>query len=354
MAGEDHYPDGRPEPLPRDCRRLPNTMKVITDREPIPAGLRGAVVALGNFDGVHRGHQSVLGKACKIARARAVPVGAMTFVPHPRIFFKPLATMFVLTTEDRKQVLLDAFGLDFSALLTFDRALADLTASEFVDQVLAERWGVSHIVVGYNFFFGKGRGGSPQVLEELGKTRGFEVTVVAPARDDGEVFSSSSVRDYLRAGDVRDAAEILGHWWAISGTVEKGAQLGTSMGYPTVNVMLQPGQALHHGIYAARVIANGRRYDGAAYNGRRPTFDNGIAKLEVFLFDFSGDLYGAEITVELIDFIRPDAVFDSAEALMAKMAEDCAKARTILDAVNADDPMLKYPIGRALAERYGC
>jgi len=328
-------------------------MKVITDREPVPAELSGAVVALGNFDGVHRGHQAVLSKALEVAKTRGVPVGAMTFDPHPRLYFKPSTTMFALSTEGRKQVLLDAFGLDFSAVLTFDKALAELDAVAFVDQVLKARWAVSHIVVGYNFFFGKGRGGSPQVLEELGKTRGFEVSIVSPASDDGEVFSSSSVRDCLRAGTVREAAEILGHWWAVMGTVAKGARLGTSMGYPTVNVMLQPGQALHHGIYAARVIANGKRYDGAAYNGRRPTFDNGIAKLEVFLFEFSGDLYGSEITVELIDFIRPDAAFESAEALMAQMADDCAKARAILDAVNADDPMLKYPIGRAMAERYG-
>jgi riboflavin kinase / FMN adenylyltransferase len=327
-------------------------MQVITDHDPLPPSLEGAVVALGNFDGVHRGHQAVLAAAKDEARRRGVPAGAMTFDPHPRLFFKPTTTMFALSTENRKAVLLGAFGMDFSARLTFDRAFSELSAEEFVDEVLCRRWKAAHVVVGYNFFFGKGRGGNPHLLAELGALRGFGVTVVQPASDEGEVFSSSSVRDLLRAGNVRDAADILGHWWAVSGVVEKGAHLGTTMGYPTVNVMLQPGQALHHGIYAARVVARGRKYDAAAYNGRRPTFDNGIAKLEAFLFDFSGDLYGAEITVELIDFIRPDEAFPSAEALMAQMADDCAKARGILDRINSADPMLAYPIGRALAERY--
>lgn len=327
-------------------------MQVITDREPVPEALRGGVVALGNFDGVHRGHQAVLDLAKTGAAETGVPAGAMMFDPHPRLFFKPTSTMFSLSPMHRKMTLLEAFGMEFSAILTFDKALSEQTAVAFVDDVLVGRWGVSHVVVGYNFFFGKGRGGSPQTLVELGEARGFRVSVVSPASDEGEVFSSSSVRDLLRVGNVREAADILGHWWAVDGVVERGAHLGTSMGYPTVNVMLEPGQALHHGIYAARVIANGRRYDGAAYNGRRPTFDNGIAKLEVFLFDFSGDLYDSAITVELIDFIRPDAAFESADKLVRQMDEDCARARAILKEVGASDPMMKYPIGRALAERY--
>lgn len=324
-------------------------MQVITDHDPVPPALKGAVVALGNFDGVHRGHQAVLQAAKDLAAGAGARVGAMTFSPHPRLFFKPTTTMFALSTEERKDVLLDAFGIEFSARLTFDRTFAEMTAEQFVDEVLCARWDVSHVVVGYNFFFGKGRGGNPQLLKELGAERGFGVTIVQPASDEGEVFSSSSVRDLLRAGNVRDAADILGHWWAVSGVVEKGAHLGTTMGYPTVNVMLQPGQALHHGIYAARVIVGSERYDAAAYNGRRPTFDNGIAKLEAFMFNFSGDLYGAEITVELIDFIRPDEAFPDAEALMAQMADDCAKARGILDRINSADPMLAYPIGQAHA-----
>lgn len=327
-------------------------MRVISGADAVPADLRGGVVALGNFDGVHRGHQAVLGVARAKAREAGVAAGAMTFDPHPRLFFKPTAPMFTLSPLKHKQMLLDAFGMDFSAVLAFDKALAEQTAETFVDEVLVGRWGVSHVIVGYNFFFGKGRGGSPALLAELGGKRGFGVSVVQPASDEGEVFSSSSVRDLLRVGNVRDAADILGHWWAVEGVVEKGAHLGTGMGYPTVNVMLEQGQALHHGIYAARVIARGKRYNGAAYNGRRPTFDNGVAKLEVFLFDFSGDLYGADITVELIDFIRPDAAFPSAEALVEQMADDCAKARGILDRINSADPMLAHPIGRALAGRH--
>jgi len=159
------------------------------------------------------------------------------------------------------------------------------------------------------------------------------------------------VRDLLRTGNVREAADALGAWWAVSGVVEHGAQRGTNMGYPTVNLMLEAGQALHHGIYAARVYVDGKRYDGAAYNGRRPTFDNGVAKLEVFLFEFSGDLYGSEIAVELVEFIRPDEAFETMEDLVRQMDLDCAKAREILGRINADDPMLRYPIGSALAAR---
>jgi len=327
-------------------------MQVFSDSDIVPAETHGSVVALGNFDGVHRGHQAVLGRAKAIAAKIDAKAGALTFDPHPQLYFRPTTTMFTVSPLPRKLALLDAFGMDFTGVLTFNQALAGLTAEAFVEQVLVNRLRARHVVVGYNFFFGKGRGGSPHSLERFGAERGFEVTIIEPESDEGDVFSSSSVRDLLRAGNVREAAEALGHWWAVSGVVEHGAHLGTGMGYPTVNVMLEAGQALHHGIYAARVHAGGKRYDGAAYNGRRPTFDNGIAKLEVFLFDFSGDLYGSDITVELIDFIRPDEAFTTAEALVKQMDADCAAARDILAGVKASDPMMRFPIGRKLATLY--
>jgi riboflavin kinase/FMN adenylyltransferase len=282
-------------------------MRVVTDFRDIPPDLKGAVVALGNFDGVHRGHIAVLRQGQEIARELGAPTGVLTF------------------------------------------ELAGMRAEDFVERIIVEAWQARHVIVGYNFFFGKGRGGSPQLLRELGADKGFGVTVIEPASDDGEVFSSSSARDLLRVGNVRAAAEILGHWWTVSGSVEHGAGRGTGMGYPTVNVMLEPGQALHHGIYAARVWVDGHRFDGAAYNGRRPTFDNGIAKLEVFLFDFNDSLYGHRIDVELIDFIRSDEAFESAEALVAQMDKDCARAREILAEINSADPMLQFPIGKAIA-----
>ncbi|MEM8976229.1 MAG: bifunctional riboflavin kinase/FAD synthetase [Pseudomonadota bacterium] len=324
-------------------------MRVLTSDDAVPGELQGAVIALGNFDGVHRGHQSVLSRGVAIAREHGASFGVMTFDPHPRVYFKPTTQLFTLSPLDRKLELLAAFGIDFTSVLNFDGDLAALTAEDFVDEIICRQWQANHVIVGYNFFFGKGRGGSPQLLQELGAKRGFGVTVIEPASDDGEVFSSSSVRDLLRVGNVREAAEVLGHWWTITGSVERGAGRGTGMGYPTVNVMLEAGQALHHGIYASRVWVDGHRFDGAAYNGRRPTFDNGIAKLEVFLFDFNESLYGHRIDVELIDFIRPDEAFESAEALMAQMDKDCAKARDTLKEINSADPMLNYPIGKAIA-----
>lgn len=322
-------------------------MKIFENPKSVPGDVHNGVLALGNFDGVHRGHQAVIGDALTLGRQTGRPVGVMTFEPHPRKFFQPSTTMFRLTPTKQKLSLFNALGCDFAAVLAFDAELASLTGDAFVRDILHDVWQVGHVVVGYNFFFGKGRSGSPQLLAEIGAEVGFGVSVMAPASDDGQVFSSSAVRDCLRAGDVRGAAEILGYWWAVAGVVESGAGRGTGMGYPTANVMLEAGQDLHHGIYAARVVYEGRRYDAAAYLGRRPTFDNGIAKLEVYLFEFDDNLYGREIHVELIDFIRPDQGFESAEALIAQMDDDCAKARAILERINAYDPMTKYLLGRA-------
>lgn len=322
-------------------------MRVIENPAQVPDELQGGVLALGNFDGVHRGHQAVIGEAMALGRSSGRPVGVMTFDPHPRKFFQPNATMFTLTPTQQKISLFNALGCDFAGIMTFDESLAGLSGDAFIHDVLHRTWHAGHIVVGYNFFFGKGRSGSPQLLAEIGQEVGFGVTVLSPASDDGEVFSSSAVRDFLRAGDVRGAAEVLGYWWTVAGVVESGAGIGKQIGYPTANVMLESGQDLHHGIYAARVRIDGRRFDAAAYLGRRPTFDNGIAKLEVYLFDFDSNLYGHEINVELIGFIRPDQSFENAEALVAQMDDDCARARSILAKINANDPMTKFLIGRA-------
>ena len=322
-------------------------MRVIENPVRVPDNLQGGVLALGNFDGVHRGHQAVIGEAMALGRGAGRPVGVMTFDPHPRKFFQPNATMFTLTPTQQKISLFNSLGCDFTGVMTFDESLAGLSGDAFIRNVLYGVWRAGHIVVGYNFFFGKGRSGSPQLLTEIGQEVGFDVTVLSPASDDGEVFSSSAVRDFLRAGDVRGAADILGYWWTVAGVVESGAGIGKQIGYPTANVMLESGQDLHHGIYAARVRIDGRRFDAAAYLGRRPTFDNGIAKLEVYLFDFDSNLYGREIDVELIDFIRSDQSFENAESLVLQMNDDCAKARSILAKVNANDPMTKFLIGRA-------
>jgi riboflavin kinase/FMN adenylyltransferase len=324
-------------------------MKVLERVDTVPAEFAGATIALGNFDGVHRGHQKVIGEAVGLARDAARPAGVMTFEPHPRRYFQPKAAMFTLTPTPQKLKLIEALGADFAGVLAFDQELAGLSGERFVCEVLADRWQVGHLVVGYNFFFGKGRSGSPQLLADMGPDLGFGVTVVAPESDDGEVFSSSAVRDNLRTGDVRGAAEILGYWWTVRGIVESGAGIGRGIGYPTANVVLEPGQELHHGIYAVRVGYGGRVFDAAGYLGRRPTFDNGEARLEVYLFEFDHDLYGQEIAVELIAFIRPDQAFESPEALVRQMDDDCARARGILARVKADDPMERFVLGRAHA-----
>jgi riboflavin kinase/FMN adenylyltransferase len=218
--------------------------------------------------------------------------------------------------------------------------------------VVGESFGASHVVVGYDFTYGKGRTGNVEQLTERGKALGFGVDVVSRVTLEGGVtFSSSTIREHLRAGEVRDAAEQLGYWWRARGEVGRGAGRGKGLGFPTLNFKLLPGQDVCHGIYAMRVHHRGQRYHAAGYVGPRPTFGPDDPVLEAYLLDFSGDLYGQVVEVEFIDFLRPDHAFDSAEALAAQMAQDCMRAKEILVAVDADDPMRRFTLGAALAER---
>ena len=305
-------------------------MQVIHGSKNVPVEARGAVLAIGNFDGVHRGHQALIAAARQEAKRIGRCSGAILFEPHPRAFFEPGKPHFRLTSLPRKLELLEEHGLDLAVVLRFDAALAGLTAEDFIARVLVEGLGASHIVVGYDFHFGKGRSGSPQTLRRAGQAHGFGVTVVSPVADGGQVFSSGAIRAALARGDVKAAAEALGHWWRVVGKVVGGAHRGEGLGFPTANVALPPGTTFGHGIYAVRVHVGAERYDGAAYLGTRPMFDNGEPVLEVFLLDFDGNLYGREIAVEFIDFVRADATFASIEALKVQMAEDCARARTLL------------------------
>jgi riboflavin kinase/FMN adenylyltransferase len=302
---------------------------VVRDDAPDDA-LRGAVVAIGNFDGVHRGHRAVIATALARARALGRPAAALTFEPHPRAFFKPDEPLFRLTDESAKLRLLASTGLDGAIVLTFDAALASLTADEFVARILVERFAVRGAVIGFNFHFGMNRAGSPDFLMAEGKKRGFAVEVVPRFEDNGRPVSSGPVRDALAAGRLDDAAELLGYPWFVSGTVIDGDKRGRELGFPTANIRLDAGCGLRHGIYAVRVAAGGRRYDGVASFGRRPTFDNGAVLLEVFLFDFSGDLYGQTIDVAFIEWIRTELMFDSAAALVAQMQDDSRLARQAL------------------------
>lgn len=311
-------------------------MEVLHGWRDVPDRLKGASLAIGNFDGMHRGHRAVL-NAAKAAARNGAPVGAMVFEPHPRKFFQPAKPLFQLTPLSRKLELLAGCGLDLTAVITFDEALAGLSAEHFVHEVLVQGFGITHATTGYNFFFGKQRQGNPAVLRALGESFGFGVTIVEAVGQSGEIFSSTRVREMLAEGDVEGAATMLSAWWQVEGVVESGAGRGTGLGFPTANIRLAEGQSLSHGIYAVRVGVDGEWHQGAAYLGTRPTFDAGAPLLETFLFDFDGNLYGRTITVEFIAFVRPDAKFRSGTDLAAQMRTDCEKARQIL--ANAGDPL---------------
>jgi riboflavin kinase / FMN adenylyltransferase len=302
---------------------------IVRDFAPAQA-LRGATVAIGNFDGVHRGHKAVIGAALSRARALAKPAAALTFEPHPRAFFDPNEPLFRLTDEAAKLRLLAAAGLDGAIVLTFDAALAKLSAEDFVARVLVERLAISGAAIGFNFHFGANRAGSPEFLRMQGERYGFTVDIVPPLLDGGRPVSSGPIRAALAAGRLDEAAEFLGYPWFVSGAVIHGDKRGRELGFPTANLKLDPACALRHGIYAVRVAVGRRRYDGVASFGRRPMFDTGAVLLEIFLFEFSGDLYGAQIDVAFIAWLRDEAIFASAKDLVRQMEEDGRLARTAL------------------------
>jgi riboflavin kinase/FMN adenylyltransferase len=305
------------------------TFSVVRDLAPAGA-LRGAAVAIGNFDGVHRGHKAVIAATLSLARSLGKPAAALTFEPHPRAFFNPNEPLFRLTDETAKLRLLAATGLDGAIVLTFDAALAKLSAEDFVERVLVERLAISGAAIGFNFHFGANRAGSPEFLQTQGKRYGFAVDIVPPLLDGDRPVSSGPIRAALAAGRLDDAAELLGYPWFVSATVVHGDKRGRELGFPTANLTLDPTCGLRHGIYAVRAAAAGRRYDGVASFGRRPMFDTGAVLLEIFLFDFDGDLYGANIDVAFIAWLREEATFASAKELVRQMEEDSRLARAAL------------------------
>ena len=324
-------------------------MDIVRSWRDVPPQLTGAVLAIGNFDGVHRGHQAVLSEAIRIAQNEERRSGAVVFEPHPREFFQPERPFFRLTPVPLKLELLQALGLDQTFVIPFDRELSSLSAEDFAADVVAQGLAASHVVVGHDFSYGKGRTGTTEELASLGAKLGFGVDVVSPVGAAGATFSSSSIREHLRKGEVREAADELGYWWRVRGRVGQGAGRGKGLGFPTLNLALAKGQDVGHGIYAMRVDHGGRRYHAAGYVGARPTFGDGAPVLEAYLLDFAGDLYGEEVEVEFIAFLRDDRTFASADALAAQMREDCEAARAVLARIEADDPMLSFPLGRALA-----
>jgi riboflavin kinase/FMN adenylyltransferase len=324
-------------------------MDIVRCWRDVPPELKGAVLAIGNFDGVHRGHQEVLGEAIRIAKTESRRAGAVIFEPHPREFFTPDTPFFRLTPLPLKLQLLEALGLDQTFVIHFDRELASLSAEAFATEVVAKGLGASHVVVGHDFSYGKGRSGTTAELAALGNVLGFGVDVVAPVGAGGTTFSSSRIREQLRQGETREAADQLGYWWRVRGQVSEGAGRGKGLGFPTINLPLAQGQDVCHGIYAMRVHHDGKRHHAAGYVGARPTFGAGEPLLEAYLLDFAGDLYGRDVEVEFIAFLRPDATFASADALAEQMREDCDRARAVLLEIDADDPMRRFPLARALA-----
>ncbi len=297
----------------------------------VPVHLRGGIVALGNFDGFHLGHQAVVGRAVTRAREQGRPAIVATFDPHPVRHFRPDTPPFRLTTLDQRERLVGAAGADAMLVFGFDAALAALPARAFAQQRLVDAVGAAGVVTGTDFTFGKGRDGDVAVLARLGAELGVDVDTVPAVTVEGESVSSSRIRDALRAGRPREATALLTRPFAIEGVVEPGARLGRELGFPTANIRLGAYLRPRYGIYAVRGrLADGTMLDGVANLGIRPTIDPPVELLEPYFFDFSGDLYGQTIEVELIEFLRDEAKYDTLDALKAQIARDCEDAKAAL------------------------
>lgn len=297
----------------------------------VPAHLRGGIVALGNFDGFHKGHQAVVTRAVGRAEIEQRPVLVATFDPHPVRFFKPDLPPFRLTTLDQRERLFAAAGASAMIVFKFNADLASVTAPDFVTDYLVSRIGAAGVATGEDFTFGKGRGGDVELLKFLGRANRLSVEAVAPVTEDGEPVSSSRIREALEAGDCDTAARLLTRPFAIEGVVEHGDKRGRELGYPTANIALGPYLRPRFGVYAVRGrLEDGRLLDGVANLGTRPMFDPPRELLEPHFFDFEGDLYAQTVEVELISFLREELVFDDLDALRDQMAVDSAEARTRL------------------------
>ena len=292
--------------------------------------LHGAVVAIGNFDGVHRGHRAVIGAARARAKALGRKAAALTFTPHPRLFLRPQDALFQLSSDRDRLRLLAASRLDGAIVMNFNAQLAATSAADFIERILVGRFGIGGAAIGFDFHFGHNRQGSPAYLAEQGARLGFSVDIVPPLEDEGRPVSSGAVRAALSQGKVVEAAELLGAPWFVSGEVIHGDKRGRDLGFPTANLKLDASCGLKHGIYAVRVAVGDMRYDGVASFGVRPMFDAGAPLLEVFLFDFDGDLYGQAIDVAFIGWIRHEQKFESIETLKRHMLADSAQARDTL------------------------
>ncbi len=305
----------------------------LTSLDPVPKALRGAVLALGNFDGVHRGHQAVIGRAVDIGHQQSRPVIVATFDPHPVRFFKPDVAPFRLTTLNQRETLFEGLGADAMMVFEFGAKLAGTTAQEFVTDLLVRDLGIAAVVTGSDFTFGKGKQGNVALLKSLGAEVGIEAHAVSPVAQGDGIVSSSRIRDALWSGDPQQAAALLTRPFAIRGMVQHGDKVGRTIGYPTANIDLGSYIRPKYGIYAVTgLLPDGRVLKGAANLGIRPTFDPPKELLEPYFFDFSENLYGQEIEVAFHHFIRPEAKFAGLDALVAQMEKDCDEARRLLSA----------------------
>ena len=310
-------------------------MRIIRHTETLPRELAGAVVAIGNFDGVHRGHQAVMVQAKDIAAGLGAPVVALTFEPHPRRLFQPDAEPFRLTTLRSKAHHMEELGIEGMVVLHFDRAMAAMAAEDFITEVLVDGLAARHIVVGEDFAFGRGRAGNVDLLKSMAGAGGFAITPAVQIRDeDGSIISSNTIRAFLKEGRPDAAARLLGRPWEVDGRVVHGDGRGKDLGFPTANVRM--GDCLHPrpGVYAVRAGidagADTEWLDGVVNFGVRPQFDGVDVRLEVFLMDFSGDLYRRTLRVAFIAFLRPEAAFEDVDALISQMELDVTEAREIL------------------------
>ncbi len=302
----------------------------LTDPLSLPEPMARPVLAIGNFDGMHRGHAALVEEARRLGDQLGRPPAILTFAPHPRAFFAPSAPLFQLTPDALKAEAAERLGASGMITLGFDAALAGLAAEDFIDDLIGTRLGASGVVVGPNFRFGRQRRGDAAMLQARTAALGITASIVPPVEIDGEIVSSSRIRALLGAGDVAGAARLLGRDWIVRATVAHGDKRGRELGYPTANLILDHGVALRHGIYAVRATVGGRSHAAVASFGRRPTFDDGAPRLEVHLFDFAADLYGQVMDVAFVGWIRPELKFDGIEPLIRQMDEDSRTARAML------------------------
>ncbi len=309
-------------------------MRIIRDTLYLDPADRGAAAAIGNFDGVHLGHQAIIDITRDAARVAKAPLGVMTFEPHPRSYFSRSDAPFRLMNAKAKANRLEKLGVEKLYEVPFNAALAALSPEAFAKDIIADRLGLAHVVVGADFCFGKDRAGDTAALQRFGVEMGFGVTIAEMVDLAERPISSTAIRTALTKGRPRDAAKMLGHWHRIEGEVVRGDQRGRDLGFPTANMALSDLHLPHFGVYAVKVdVLTGPHagtYDGAASIGTRPTFGENIANCESYLFDFKGDLYGSHLSVALIEYLRPELKFTSIESLIDQMDKDCALARDLL------------------------